>query len=109
MKEWKQKLKNKIKPYMTWKMGLVFGTVWIITTGWAHVFVIVGLALNIDWMLSVGTTAEIIIWNPLVSEKLITIPFAIWLYSKIFKEEIEIIREEQEKLLEKVKRWLKKK
>ena len=77
---------------MTPKMLLVFGTVWLITTGWAHVFVIVGGIYDIGWALKIGLGAEAFFWNPFINEKFITIPFSIWLYKKIFKEDIEMVR-----------------
>jgi len=90
MKDKWTKLKKKIKPYLTPKMLLVFGGVWLVTTGWAHVFLIVGTMYDISWMYKVGIGAEVIMWNPFVNEKLVTIPFSIWLYKKIFKEEIKM-------------------
>jgi len=84
-----QQFKIKAKPYMTPKMLLVFGVVWLLTTGWAHVFLIVGTFYNIGWMYKIGIGAEVFFFNPFVNEKLITIPFSIWLYKKTFKEEVK--------------------
>jgi len=74
---------------MTPKMVIVFGTVWLASTGWAHAFLIVGTVYDIGWMYKIAIGAEAIFWNPFFSEKLITIPFSIWLYKKIFKEDIK--------------------
>ena len=82
-----QAFKTKMRPYMTWKMLMVFGVVWIATTGWAWVFLILGPILHIPWMTRVGGGAQIFFWNPFINEKLLTIPFSIWLYKKIFKED----------------------
>lgn len=83
------KLKAKIKPYMTPKMLLVFGTVWLITTGWAHISLVVGTVYNIGWLYKLGLGAEVFFWNPFMNEKIFTIPLSIWLYKKIFKEDIK--------------------
>lgn len=91
-----KKLYKKMKPYLTPKMIIVFGSVWIITTGWVHAFVIIGSVYKISWLLKLGLTIEVIIWNPFVNEKLITIPFSIWIYKKIFKEDILEIKKEIE-------------
>jgi len=82
--EERKKLWNKIKIYLTFKMLLTFGTVWILTTGWSYVFIVVGASNDIDWMVKLGTGAQFFFWNPLVNEKLVTIPFSIWLHKKIF-------------------------
>ena len=78
--------KAKITPYMTLKMVLVFGTVWLLSTGWSYIFIAVGNVYDIGWMIKVGIGAQVFFWNPLINEKLITIPFSIWLYTKIFGE-----------------------
>ena len=81
---WIDLWQNKIKPFMTLKMMLVFGTVWLVSTGWSWVFIVLGPILDIGWMSKVGLGAQVFFWNPFFSEKLITIPFSIWLYTKIF-------------------------
>ena len=87
---------NKIKPFLTWRMILVFGGVWLITTGWAWVFMVVGPALDIAWMTKVGIGAQVVFWNPIINEKLITVPFSIWLHKKIFghSPDLEVIKDE---------------
>ncbi len=91
------KIKQTIKPYLTLKMMAVFGTVWLITTGWAWVFLVLGPILHMPWMTKVGAGAQFVFWNPVFSEKLLTIPFSIWLYKKIFKEEPVLKNKKEEK------------
>ena len=87
MKNKIKKIFTKIRPYLTIRMLMVFGGIWLLTTGWSYVFLIVGSAANLGWMWKIGVGAQVFFWNPLINEKLITIPFSIWLYKKIFKED----------------------
>ena len=96
MSRW-AKIKETVRPYLKWKMLLVFGVVWIITTGWSYVFIGVGLSWNISWMYKIGIGAQIFFWNPLINEKILTIPFSIWLYVKVFKEDPKEAKSHQEK------------
>lgn len=80
---------KKIKPYMKWKMLLVFGSVWVLSNGiW---YVLAFTPINIpEWLRWFSRGYLAILYMPFTPEKIITIPFSIWLYKKIFKEEIDI-------------------
>lgn len=87
---------------------LCFGIGWMITNGWAYVFVGVGTFLQSPWMLSVGTVYLTALWFPFTPEKIITLAIAIWLLSVLFpndKRTLAVLREE----LQKVKDAMKKK
>ena len=84
------KLKKKIKPYLKPKMLIVFGGVWLVSSGWTWIFIAIGAYFKIGWMWKLGSTALGILFLPFCPEKLITVPFSIWLYKKLFKEEINI-------------------
>lgn len=80
----------KIKPYLHWKMLLVFGGVWIISTG---IWYVIAFA-PIEWIpngLRWFARGYIgFLYLPTTPEKALTIPFSGWLYKKIFKEEAKI-------------------
>ena len=79
----------RIKPYLHWKMLLVFGGVWIISTGIWYVIAFAPLQLP-SWLVWFARGYIGFLWLPTTPEKVITIPFSIWVYKKIFKEEIDI-------------------
>lgn len=84
--KWKQ-FKKKAKPYMTWKMLLVFGGVWIMSNGIWYVFAFTPINIP-DWLRWFARGYIAFLYLPVTPEKLVTIPFSIWLYRIIFKEEI---------------------
>lgn len=65
---------------------LCFGIAWMITNGWAYVFLGVGAFYEINWMLAIGGAYLAFLWMPFTPEKIITIPIALfflrWLFPK---------------------------
>jgi len=60
---------------------------WVITNGWAYVFVVLGPILGWSWMTIAGSTWMAILWMPWTLEKpLITIPLAGLIYRLIYRE-----------------------
>ena len=60
---------------------------WLITNGWAYVFVVLGPILDWSWMTIAGSTWIAILWMPWTLEKpLITIPLAGLIYRLIYRE-----------------------
>lgn len=84
------KLYTKIKPYLHWKMLLVFGGVWIISTGIWYAIAFAPINLP-EWLRWFARGYIAILWLPTTPEKAITIPLSIWIYSKIFKEDCKKI------------------
>lgn len=75
------------RPYLTLKMIPCLFLAWVITNGWAYVFVTVGPILGLRWMTIVGSTWIAILWMPWTLEKpLITIPLACLIYRLIYRE-----------------------
>lgn len=75
------------KPYLTWKMVPCLLISWIITNGWAYIFVILGPILNAKWMTIAGSGWIAILWMPWTLEKpLVTIPLAGLIYRLIYRE-----------------------
>lgn len=75
------------RPYFTLKMVPCLLLAWLITNGWAYVFVIMGPKLGWTWMTVSGTTWIAILWMPWTPEKpLVTIPLALLFYRLIYRE-----------------------
>jgi hypothetical protein len=85
----KQKLitiKNVIIKYIKDPMlFLSFLIAWMITNGWAYIFIGVGAYLDIKWMSAIGTGYVAFLWLPCTPEKLITVPISVFIY-KLFKK-----------------------
>lgn len=99
MKRIKEFLNKLIKLFLNWHFVICFGIAWMITNGWAYVFIILGSSLDISWMFIVGTSYVSFLWMPFTPEKLITIPLAILLLKLFFpkdektKKDIENLKE----------------
>ena len=72
------------------KMLLTFGIAWMITNGWSYVFVVVGLNLDIKWMLDIGLGYQAFLWLPISEEKIITIAIAIILAKIMFHKDKDL-------------------
>ena len=89
MTKW-QKLKKKLKLYfklmLNWRFLICFGLAWMITNGWSYIFIVLGQAWNVAWMVWVGATYLAFLWLPFTVEKVITIAIALFLVRKLFKK-----------------------
>ena len=65
---------------------LCFFIAWMITNGWSYIFIAIGSLKDIEWMLDVGLAYQAFLWLPITPEKLVTIPIAMWLNLKVFKD-----------------------
>ena len=92
----KEKIKFWIKRLCNWRFLICFGIAWIITNGWAYVFIAVGTSCSIKWMLAVGTSYMAFLWLPITPEKLITIPIAIFLLKILFPKSKELQKQLEE-------------
>lgn len=86
---WWAIIKDYIKPFLNWRFLISFFTAWMITNGWSYVFVAVGGALGIKWMLSVGLGYQAFLWLPITPEKLITIPLAMGVHRLLFPKDFK--------------------
>lgn len=66
---------------------LCFGIAWMITNGWAYVFVAVGTYLQIKWMAAAGAGYLAIIWMPFTPEKAVTAALALILLRVLFPKD----------------------
>lgn len=76
--------REKIKPYMRPSIGISFLIAWMITNGWAYLFIAIGT----DAMRIVGATYAAILWLPFTPEKLVTVPLAILIQKILFTRRI---------------------
>lgn len=75
------------KPYLTVKMIPCLLLSWMITNGWAYVFVTIGPIIGANWMTVAGTAWIVILWMPWTFEKpFVTLPLAGLIYRLIYKE-----------------------
>jgi hypothetical protein len=84
MKEKWNKLKLKIKPFLTPTMFVSFALAWMITNGWAYVLLAIGIYNDVSWAKWVGTTYLAFIWMPWTPEKLVTIPLSFLIQKLLF-------------------------
>lgn len=87
MSKIKIKLKQIIKFFADWRMAICFILAWMITNGWAYLFIAFGSLFEIKWMLGIGTGYIAILWLPCTPEKLITIPLSVAIKKLLFKKE----------------------
>lgn len=76
----------KLKPFLTPNFGISFGIAWLLTNGWAYIFLGIGINLNIPWMRNIGIAYLALLWMPFTPEKLITIPIALFIHKLIFRK-----------------------
>ncbi len=100
MKKFWNKAVEWVKPYATLKMIPCLALAWLITNGWAYVFIVVGPALGIKWMTIAGSTWAAILWMPFTPEKpLLTIPLSLLFYRVFYREKFKS-KEKENKALE---------
>lgn len=92
--------KKYIKPFLTWRILVCYLPFWFLATGWAWLFSFIGKG----WFRAVAIGWLTFLWMPWCPEKLITIPLAIWLHTKLFpnhsvpKHLTEALEQERKKL-----------
>ena len=102
----KQKLVKLLALIFNPHLLLCFGLGWMITNGWAYIFVGVGTFLQSPWMISVGTVYLTALWFPFTPEKIATLAIAIWLLTLLFpndKKTLAVLREEMQKVKDALK------
>lgn len=113
VKKWyliKHLFKKYIKPFLTWRILIIYIPIWFIFSGWS----MVGIAIGKGWFRAVSISWQTFLWMPFCPEKLITIPLTIWLHTKIFPNHSvaslsEVLSKEQQDFKEKRKKWKKRK
>lgn len=93
VEEYKKQIKAFLKRIWAfikdWRNFIAFGIAWMITNGWSYVFIILGEALSIKWMLITGSAYLAFLWLPVTPEKLVTIPLAALIKKLIFRRKNE--------------------
>ena len=80
-----KKLWKAVKPYCTWKMLPIAGTIWILTNGiWYALAVVPNIPL---WLRSIAIGYLAFIYLPFSAEKVVIIVFAPIIYRWIYKED----------------------
>lgn len=87
-----------IKPFLTWRILIIYLPIWFIVSGWS----MVGIAIGKGWFRTVAISWQAFLWMPFCPEKLVTIPLTIWLHTKIFPNHStanldEVLKQEKEK------------
>lgn len=83
-----KKLLYKLKKFfMNPRLVLCLAISWLITNGWAYVFIFIGTHLNISWMLKVGAAYIAILWSPLCVEGILTVAISIILLKLLFPDD----------------------
>jgi hypothetical protein len=90
-------MKKYLKPFTSWKFLVSFGSAWMITNGWAYVLAVVHTPLQ---KIALGYIA--FLYLPFTPEKLITIPLAIFIHTKMFKND-DKTRKDLEEMYEQAK------
>ena len=107
-REWLVQLfKKYIKPFLTWRILIIYLPIWFIVSGWS----MVGIAIGRGWFRAVSISWQTFLWMPFCPEKLITIPLTIWLHTKIFPNHSitslsEVLEREQQDFNEKKQKRL---
>ena len=72
--------KKYIKPFLTWRILIIYIPIWFIISGWS----MVGIAIGHGAFRATAIAWQAFLWMPWCPEKLVTIPLTIWLHTKIF-------------------------
>ena len=88
----KEKINKLIRFLIDWRTAISFGIAWMITNGWSYVCLGIGIALNIKWMIAIGTAYLTFLWLPFTPEKLVTIPIAVFIKKIFFKKGNKIMK-----------------
>jgi len=73
-----------LKPFTNWRFLISFGLAWIVTNGMWYVFAFIPMRLP-DWLVWFSRSYIAFLYIPITPEKLITIPFAIYILTRLFK------------------------
>lgn len=80
----KQKLKKIVQFILNPHLLLCYGLAWMITNGWSYVLLVIGMWLDISWMVAVGTAYLAFLWLPVSPEKIVTFAITIALLRWLF-------------------------
>ena len=90
------------------RLLICFGIAWIITNGWSYIFLAIGTAFEIGWMITVSSAYLAFLWFPFTPEKIITCIISIFLLKAFFPKDEKTLGVMMD-LYEKAKNSIKKK
>lgn len=90
------------------RLLICFGIAWIITNGWSYIFLAIGTAFEIGWMIAVSSAYLAFLWFPFTPEKIITCIISIFLLKVFFPKDEKTLGVMMD-LYEKAKNSIKKK
>lgn len=108
MKKIFKKILIYIRPFLNWKFLISYFIPYMLIVGWVFIAMIIGKTFEIKWLFNLGISYYVFLWTPFATEKVITIPIAIWLHTKIFGKKDEKTRLQLENMYEEAKKDLNK-
>ena len=90
---WFKKLVKKVwiylRPFFDIRFLISYFIPFMFTNGWAWIGAAILPIIGANWFTIAATTWLGILWMPWTPEKIITIPIAIWIHTKLFKKNNE--------------------
>ena len=76
-----------LRPFANWRFLVSYSIPFMITNGWAWIGVFLfGMGYR-NWFTIASTSWMAFLWAPFTPEKLVTVPVAIWIHTKLFKRD----------------------
>lgn len=100
------RLYKYLRPFTSWRFVISFGFAWLLTNGWAYYFGFTPLNIPI-WLRAFALSYLTFIYLPVSPEKLVTIPIAIWIHIKLFKNDKVTHNQLEEMHIQAKQDWLK--
>lgn len=105
-----------LRPFANWRFLISFGAAWVITNGIWYVLAFAQWDFIPNWLKAFSAAYISILWLPTTPEKFfITLPLAIWIHVRLFKNDEKThlllleMKEEAKNDWEKIKNKFKKK
>ncbi len=107
---WKKKIGHWLRVALEFilnpRLLLCFGIAWIITNGWSYIFMAVGTACDIPWMVAVSGAYMAFLWFPFTPEKIITIIIAMFLLKNLFPNDQKTLKKLKNLYAKYHRQWL---
>ena len=100
-------LRTVIQFLLNPRLLLCFGFAWMMTNGWSYIALVIGMWLNVSWLISLAGGYVALLWLPFTPEKLITVMIAMFLLRSFFpndRQTLGILREMHTGLRERIRR-----
>ena len=76
-----------LKPFCNWRFLISYSIPFMIFNGWSWIGVYLIPFVGMNWFTSISLAWQGILWMPWTCEKLLSIPIAIWIHTRIFKHD----------------------